>query len=750
MDVRGLFTKERIIGGLQGLGRLRVRASHDSLIIFSALALILFIAFSIRLFPLRWELQGSTIHITEFDGYFQYRFTKYVVDNGFLSWVLPTDWVDTQRWFPGGIDVAQAGYPGLPMIGAFLYQMVSSLGVRIDLMSFCALLAPIFGTLACFVVYFLGKDIGGKPAGLFSALFLALSPSFIQRSSVGWYDDEIIGIPFILLFMLMFLRSIDDGRSTKSSVVYALGGGLLLGIVIAGWGAAYFAVGVLALYVFLLIVIGRYTQHLFLSYSLTFGLSLFIAISVPKLSPSYLTSFAVLPVAGIFLLLCVSEILKAIKTARAKIFLTSAFLALIVGGLAVVWQFGYMRGIAGKFISVIDPFLRSNSPIIESVAEHRISAWGSIYYEFGIGILFFVAGLYFVLRRPNNRNLFILIFGLTSLYFASSMVRLLVLMAPAFGLLGAVGIVGVLKPFVALLKEAPKIAVKRKFSMEHVGREYSGAAVFFIFLILMSNFAFPMPKVYKQAYAPTTISAGSLPILPNAQVNEWLDMLQWTQNNLKAGTVVSSWWDYGYWLTVLGNVTTLADNATINTTQIENIGFSFMANETQSVKMLRQYNTEYVLVFATFGYSSSSYSASWLDGAGGDNGKWTWMAQISGKARQRFIDAGMIDEADAWTDQTTFGNYTSNTWKWNTAGINTVIYKLMGYGKSQWCEENQATDPDASNVTKPRYFDEAFFSGLTLSGTDATSRYGGIVPLVCLYKINYALYDADQSARASQ
>jgi dolichyl-diphosphooligosaccharide--protein glycosyltransferase len=738
MGVRGVFKKERIIGGLKNVGRLRVKASHDSLIIFSALALILFVAFSIRLFPLRWEIQSSTVHITEFDGYFQYRFTKYIIDNGFLSWILPKDWIDTQRWYPDGINVAKAGYPGLPMTGALLYQIVSSLGVRIDTMSFCALLAPIFGTLACLIIYFLGKDMGGKPAGLFAALFLALSPSFIQRSSVGWYDDEIIGIPFILLAMLMFLRSIDDGRSTKSTVGYALGSGLALGYVIAGWGAAYFAVGVMTLYVFLLLVLRRYTQHLLLSYSLTFGLGLFIAINVPKLAPSYLTTFAVLPVAGVFFLLCVSEVLNVTKSTRTKIILTAVFLALLIGGFAVLWQFGYMRGIAGKFISVIDPFVRSGSPLIESVAEHRISAWGSIYYEFGIGIVFFVAGLYFVMRAPNNRNLFILIFGLTSLYFASSMVRLLVLMSSAFGLLGAMGIVGVLKPFNALLKETPKITIKRRFSMEHVGREYSGAAVFLIFLILMSNFAFPMPKVYRQAYSPTTISAGSLPIAPNDQVNEWLDMLQWTQNNLKAGTVVNSWWDYGYWLTVLGNVTTLADNATINSTQIENIGFSFMANETLSVKMLRQYGTEYVLVFTTFGTDGSM-----LDGGGGDNGKWTWMARISGKARERFISSGFISEADSWVNETTFGNFTSNKWKWNAVGINTVVYKLMGYGKNQWCNANSVTDPDAANVTKPRYFDEAFFSGMALSASAASSRYGGIVPLVCLYKINYALYDAD-------
>jgi dolichyl-diphosphooligosaccharide--protein glycosyltransferase len=317
------------------------------------------------------------------------------------------------------------------------------------------------------------------------------------------------------------------------------------------------------------------------------------------------------------------------------------------------------------------------------------------------------------------------------------MVRLLVLFAPAFGLLGAAGIVGIMKPFNALLKETPKITLKRKYTMEHVGKEFSGAAVFLIFLILMTNFAFPMPKVYRQAYSPTTISAGSLPIAPNEPVREWLDMLQWTQNNLGANTIVSSWWDYGYWLTVLGNVTSLADNATINSTSIENIGFSFMANETQSLKMLKQYNVEYVLVFDTF-----DANGNWLDGGGGDNGKWTWMARISGKARERFISTGFIDAASAWTNETTFGNFTENKWVWYSVGKNSTVYKLMSWSKNQWCE-GKVTDPDASSVSTPEYFEEAFFSGKTLSATDSQSKYGGIVPLVCLYKINWALYNSE-------
>lgn len=744
MDIKGIFTKEGVTKGITSLGKLRIKVSHDSLVTFSTLAIILFVAFCIRLFPLRWEITTNVVHITEFDGYFQYRFAKYMIDNGFVSWAWPTQWVDTQRWFlpsgQGGINVARAGYPGLPMTAAFLYTIISGLGINIDPMSFCALLAPVFGMLASLVIYYLGKDIGGKPAGLLAALFLALSPSFIQRSSVGWFDDEIIGIPFILLFFLMFLRSIEEDRSTMSSVKYALGGGVVLGYLVSGWGAAYFAVGVMTLYVFVLIMLRRYTQHLLLSFSLSFGVGLFIAINVPKLTPAYLTSFAVLPVAGVFLLLCMSEAFSTFRSMRGKVAVTAVFLALLVGGFIVLWQLGFMRGIAGKFISVINPFERLGSPLIESVAEHRISAWGSIYYEFGIGTLFFVAGLFFVVRNLNAKNLFILIFGLSALYFACSMVRLFVLMGPAFGLLGAIGIVGLLKPFSALLKEAPKITVKKKLNLEHVGREFSGIAVFMIFIILMSNFAFPMPRVYKQAYSPTTISAGSLPIAPNEQVREWLDMLAWTQNNLDANTVVSSWWDYGYWLTILGNVTTLADNATINSTQIENIGFSFMANETQSLKMLKGYNAQYVLVFATF-----SYQGAWLDGGGGDNGKWTWMARISGKARDRLVKDNYIDLASSWTNETTFGYYNSTTssWVWNSAGQNSTFHKLMSWGKNAWCLGNEVSDPDAATVTPPKYFTEAFFSGRTLAASEASSKYGGLVPLVALYKINWALYDSE-------
>jgi dolichyl-diphosphooligosaccharide--protein glycosyltransferase len=457
----------------------------------------------------------------------------------------------------------------------------------------------------------------------------------------------------------------------------------------------------------------------------------------------------VIPIAGVFLLLCLSEVLRHNISTRTKVLLIIASLAVLVGGFVVAWQLGYMESIAGKFITVLDPFIRAATPLIESVAENRISAWGNIYYELGVVILFFLTGLYFTLRNLTNRNLFLLLFGLTSLYFAASMVRLLVIFAPAFSLLVATGVLGILKPFYTLLREAPHIAIKTKRGLARVSKEYSAIAIFLVFLLLVTNLAFSpqsgiVPRVYASAYSPITISAASIPIVPAEPVQEWLNMLSWTQNNLESTTVVCAWWDYGYWLSILGNVTTLADNATINGTQIQNIGFIFMANETQSLKMLEQYNAKYILVFITLGISQSSDKTYYIASPAGfgDEGKWTWMARISGQAQERLIQEGFIDRNSSWTDETAFGSISNQTnrWVWNDVGKNSTIYKLMSWAKQRWTDTEGGgyIYPDEAGV-QPEYFKEKYFAGLDLT-LSASAKYGYLIPLVALYEIDWQKY----------
>jgi dolichyl-diphosphooligosaccharide--protein glycosyltransferase len=742
--------KQSLSKGLRGIGRLQVR--HGTVITYTALLLILFIAFTVRVLPIRWEIPQGTLGLNEFDPYYQYIATNHMVQNGLLSPYEP--WINYQQFYPWGLDMSKI-LPSLPTTAAILYDIVHALGVNIDLMSFCSLMAPILGTLAVLVLYFLGKDMIGKTGGLLAALILALLPSVIQRSSLGFFDTETVGVLSLLLFIYLFLRAIDPNKSMRSMLLYSIGSALALAHFAAGWGAAYFLIDLVALFAFVLVILRRYSQRLLFSYSITFGLGLFIAINVPFLSTGYLTTGTVLPVVAVFGVLCLAEVFRAQISSRTKTMLLAAFLVVLVAGFAAVSVFGDITSIAGKFASVIDPFTRSSQPLIESVAEHRISAWGSIYYELGIAVLFFLMGMYFTIKNPTNRNVFLLIFGLTTLYFASSMVRLLVLLAPAFALLVSVGVLGILKPFYTLLHESgAQMAGRSKRAMHRIGKEYSAIAIIIVFLLLVTTFAYSpqnqntggQPRVYGAAYSPISISSAMLPITPNEPVPQWRNMLSYTRNNLASTDVVASWWDYGDWLGMFGNVTTLCDNTTVNGTQIENVGYAMMAPENMSIKMLSTYNAKYILVFVTLqlGLSSDSTQITSTNLAGyGDEGKWLWMARISGGAETRFINEGYMNSQLSWTNETSFGNTTTtssgSTFTWNEMGLNSTIFKLMSYAEQQYANGYGLTNND--QTAEPSYFTPAYIAGLELSPVDS-AQYGLLVPLVCLYKINYDAYNA--------
>ncbi len=750
--------KERLGNSLSIFSRLRIQVSHGSIIAFAALVMILFVAFTVRILPLRWEnLPSGTALLNEFDPYYQFSITQHMVQNGLLSPYWPTHWINTQKWYPDGLDMSTS-LPALPMTAAVLFQVVTLFGAKIDLMTFCSILPAVIAVVSCLVLYFVGKDMGGKTVGLFAALFLALAPSFLQRSSLGFFDTEVPGVLGLVLFIFLFLRSIDGNKSLRASLLYSLGAAAALGYFIAGWGAAYYLIDLSVLFVFVLVLLKRYTPRLLINYSIVFGLALFIGTKVPYISLSYVTSGAIVPVVAVFIVLILAEILRNNISMKSKLTLAIASLVIIIGGIVTAAVTGVLGGIAGKFITVLDPFIRAASPLIDSVAEQRISAWGNLYIELGISILFFLVGLYFVLRNPTNRNIFLLLFAVTSLYFATSMVRLLVLFAPAFAIIAALGIISILKPFFTLLQEAPKTLAKSKRRMARVSKEYSGVAVFVIFLILVTNLAFSpqsggMPRAISQAYVPTAISGSSLPLGGaglNAPVTAWLDAVGWMKSNVQSTDAVVMWWDYGNWLTDLGNVTSFADNTTVNSTQIENVGFIFMGNENQSMAMLSNYGqsrVKYIAVFEVLQVSTSSSGTSSyiVSPAGyGDEGKWVWMARISGQAQKRLIDEGYMNPAKAWTNESQFGasDPTTGRWQWNDQGLNCTVFELLNYAEVHYANTMTSLGVNVSpdqTTTVPTYFKFAYFAGEQTN----PAQYGGLVPIIAIYEIDWAAYNAD-------
>jgi len=452
---------------------------------------------------------------------------------------------------------------------------------------------------------------------------------------------------------------------------------------------------------------------------------------VPRLGIGFLTDTAVLAVFGVFILLCIYETSSYIKTLKMKTFFVFGFLGIFAVLFLMLSWYGYVTPLSFKFISVLNPSARLGTgtlqQLVQSVQEHRPAAWGTFYYDFGIGVFFVIVGLFFAVQNPTNRNLFLCIFGLTSIYFAGSMVRLTLLMAPALCLLFALGLVRMLRPFITIMKETPAIPRRKMHLGGHVGKEFSWAFILMTFLLLTFNLVLPSPKenfprTLTQAYSPTTIAAGSMPLGSGLTepVTDWLNALNWMRVNLKSTDVVAAWWDYGYWITIIANKTTLADNGTFNSTQIAQIGKMFMSNETEAIKILDRFGATYVVVFVTFQTDSEGNP---VDVGWGDEGKWRWMARIAGLNDVSFGNYslgkdGIDTNGDGSVDQTPD----------NPKGQNTVIYKLMQYGKEMTLHSSSTIQLEYFEGPPGGYFSQEMGN---------PKSYRGVIPLVCVYKINY-------------
>ena len=159
---------------------------------------------------------------------------------------------------------------------------------------------------------------------------------------------------------------------------------------------------------------------------------------------------------------------------------------------------------------------------------------------------------------------------------------------------------------------------------------------------------------------------------PGGQFHDWEESLTWMKTNLPGDTVVVSWWDYGYWLTPIANMTTVNDNATLNSTRIGLTGMALtQTNELYSAKIFKHLKADYVLVFFGFLYT----------GLGGDEGKWPWMLRICNDHYESYKEMGLEEdnwEANSVFDESKYWNETSQ--KAENLWFQSMVVRLMFSG----------------------------------------------------------------------
>ena len=195
---------------------------------------ILVIAFSVS-FLIRYQPANFGFELNEFDPFFNFRATQFLVENGFSEYF---QWHDNMSWYPEGRNVSGSSQVMLHMTAAGSYQIF---GGGSSLYEFTVLFPAIIGSLTVIIVFGLVRVLGGTTAGLFAALFFSVSLPVILRGTLGWFKSEPLGLFYGLLGLYFFLSGIKS-ENKKIAIVKVISGGVFLGFGLASWGGIQFFV----------------------------------------------------------------------------------------------------------------------------------------------------------------------------------------------------------------------------------------------------------------------------------------------------------------------------------------------------------------------------------------------------------------------------------------------------------------------------------------------------------------------------
>ncbi|MEE8238832.1 MAG: STT3 domain-containing protein [Nitrososphaerales archaeon] len=638
---------------LSRLGNLfqRPEMSRRSVLLSMALVAIFAAALIARVYPARYGY-----YLNEFDPYFDYYGASFIVDRydaeGIVGFAEYFSWRDFKTWFPEGRDVAATSQVGLHFGGAVLYIIARDLfGIGSSLYDFLVLFPAVFGALTIIPIFLIVRRLVGPSGAILASLIIAFSTPLITRGNLGWFKSEPFALFLAISGSYLFLTLYDSKMNSRRFILTAVTSGFLLGYANTAWGGSlYFAVvfGLLLLFSPFLAVDHRRT---------VFGGTIFVSIYLlssamfPRPGPSIITNpagFALLGGLGFALL---SYVIRMTAPAREySRTLTKVIIAAGLFGLVIV-SFGFVSEISGRYLTVLYPYLRSGSPLVESVAEHFIPT-GSQYFIAYIALIPLAAfGSWMLFKRRDINSAFALTIGITAIYIASSFSRLLVFSSIAFAILAAVGFAEITS---SIIRPALILGGKRK---SHVYQSRSDVkilySIFMIGLIALPVITPGATNAISGVDFPVSIANASTGV--RGERSDWFEALAWMRANTPPDAVIAAWWDYGYWITVMGNRTSVADNATINSTRIAALGRMFMSPEDEGVEALRSLKANYVLVFVVGQKVDQGQGEIFVLGGGGDESKKQWFIRIGGLNIDDFLETDEFTPKPFFWENTLLG-----------------------------------------------------------------------------------------------
>ncbi|KAK2720009.1 dolichyl-diphosphooligosaccharide--protein glycosyltransferase subunit STT3A-like [Artemia franciscana] len=643
---------------------------QKSLLVLVTLTISCVLSFAIRLFSvLRFE---SVIH--EFDPYFNYRTTKYLAEEGFYNFL---NWFDDRAWYPLGRIIGGTIYPGLMVTSALLYHVMNWLHISIDIKDVCVFLAPFFSSLTTIATFLLTREIHDTGAGLLAAAFISIVPGYISRSVAGSYDNEGIAIFCMLLTYYFWIKAVRTGSLLWGSMT-----ALAYFYMVSSWGGYVFLINLIPIHVLALMISGRFSHKIYVAYSTTFTLGTILSMQIPFVGFQSVQSSEHMLALGTFGLCQLFSFVEYLKSKLSKEHFAVLFrtftvfigtLAVIVGGVLAVS--GKIAPWTGRFYSLLDPsYAKNHIPIIASVSEHQPTAWSSFFFDLQILVFLFPAGIYICFSKLNDANIFAILYGVTAMYFAGVMVRLMLVLAPIMCVLSGVSASTLLttycKKYVASAQAArPDGAVKERRkdrgAVDKISTDFNAkfsTGMIGIFSIMFLVYSQHCVWVTGEAYSsPSIVLAARGHDGSRIIFDDFREAYYWLRMNTPEDAKIMSWWDYGYQITSMANRTVLVDNNTWNNTHISRVGQAMASSEENASLIMQELDVDYVLVIfgGLTGFSSD------------DINKFLWMVRIGGSTET----GKHIKESDYYTPT---GEFRIDR-EGSSTMLNSLMYKLCYY-----------------------------------------------------------------------
>ena len=598
---------------------------------------ILVLSFSISML-IRSQPANYGFELNEFDPFFNFRATEYIVENGFSEYF---QWHDTKSWylpedFSGisGRDVSATSQIMLHSTAAITYQIF---GGNSSLYDFTVLFPAVIGSLTVIVIFALVRLFAGTAAGIFASLLFAVSLPIILRGSIGWFKSEPLGIFYGLLGLYLFLSAIKS-ENKKVAALKIIFGGTVMSFGMASWGGNQFFVIPIGLFILALPFLRK--DHKFLLWGIPLFVGIFLLISGSFERPGLSFVFGLggisLIVPTVFLVtsIFVQKISKDKNKIRNSLFLLISII--VIGSFLIIVNddSNVLPLPSFRYLNAMNPFLTTVDPLVDSVAEHQSTSINISFLLHSVWMIFAGIGVWFILSKKipqsfvkNDMKAFVLIIGISGVYISSSFIRLEVFASISLIILSSIAL---------------SILSKNIFKIKFFGKRNN---LFKISYVIIIAFLFTLPLVFPENN--NWISNGSSPPIiftgatSNPPTTDWLETLEWIKLNIPENAVIASWWDYGYWIQTLGERTTLIDNATLSTWQIENMAKMFLSTPVDSWNMLKEMDADYVLIFLS-AQKINDEDELYALGGGGDESKVMWFAKIAELPVEKYIEFGAI------------------------------------------------------------------------------------------------------------